>query len=172
MTRVNEATVSKSARKREHLALQALGEKLIGLPIPELETMDLDEPLFDAIVDARSMRSRGALRRQRQFIGKLMRDANAAQIESSLEACGQKDRLATAVFHSAEEWRERICNEGAPALAAFAEFTGRSDPALSNLLHEHGAAATGSGKRSVHRRLFRAIHDELTRTAREQQVRE
>jgi ribosome-associated protein len=91
MTRVNEETVSKSARKREHLALQALGEKLIEVPIAELERMGLDEALLGAIVGAKSMRARGALRRQRQFIGKLMRHADAARIESSLEAYRRRD---------------------------------------------------------------------------------
>ena len=172
MTRVNEATVSKSARKREHLALQALGEKLIELPVTELEILGLDEPLLDAIVDAKSIRSHGALRRQRQLIGKLMRNANAARIEALLQSYRKTDRLATALFHAAEEWRERICNEGDVALAAFAELTRRDQPGLSSLLREHRAATSEAGKRALRRRLFREIHGELTRTSTQEAVGE
>ena len=43
---------SKSARKREHLALQILGEQLIGLPEIQLRDMSLDESLMDAIIAA------------------------------------------------------------------------------------------------------------------------
>jgi ribosome-associated protein len=161
MTLVNDEAVSKSARKREHLAEQALGEKLIELPIPELKSMDLDERLFEAIVDAKSIRSHGALRRQRQLIGKLMRNADAERIESALEALGRRDRLAKAVFHAAEEWRERLCHEGAPALAAFAGQAGTVQPRLGQLLGEYEAAVSETGKRVIRRRLFREIHQVL-----------
>lgn len=167
MTRVNDRTASKSARKREHLLLQALGEKLIALPVSDLETMQLDESLFSAVVDAKSMRSHGALRRQRQLIGKLMRDADAARIETTLDFLGRADRAGNAVFHAAEEWRDRICAEGAPALAAFAEHRGRDTAALARMLRELEGAAGESAERRIRRRLFRAVHAELEELAKE-----
>lgn len=63
---------SKSARKREYLALQKLGEELIALRASELQSMPLDEGLLEAIVEARHIKAHGALRRQKQYIGKLM----------------------------------------------------------------------------------------------------
>lgn len=161
MTRVNDRTASKSARKREYLLLQALGEKLIELPVPDLAAMQLDERLFDAIVDAKSMRSHGALRRQRQLIGKLMRGADAERIETTLDALGRADRAANAVFHSAEHWRERLCAEGPEALAAFGRLTGRDTAALDRLLRELESAANEPARRGIRRRLFRAIHEGL-----------
>lgn len=163
MTRVNDRTASKSARKREHLLLQALGEKLIALPVSDLEGMALDASLFDAIVDAKSMRSHGALRRQRQLVGKLMRRADAERIETTLESLGRADRAANAIFHAAEEWRDRMCAEGAPALDAFAELTGSDTATLTRLLHELEGATGEAARRGVRRRLFRAIHAELER---------
>ena len=65
---------SKSALKRDQHARQALGERLIELSRERLDRMPLDDALREAIVAAASMRSRGALRRQKQLIGKLMRD--------------------------------------------------------------------------------------------------
>ena len=64
---------SKSARKREYLALQKLGEELITLKQSELDSLPLDENLLEAILEAQQIKAHGALRRQKQYIGKLMR---------------------------------------------------------------------------------------------------
>jgi ribosome-associated protein len=106
--RVSDAKPSKSARKRQHLALQELGEALIRLGRADLECMPLDDSLLEAVIHAGSIQSHSALRRQRQLIGKLMRDADAEAIRASLAALGQADRNATGLFHSAERWRDRI----------------------------------------------------------------
>ncbi len=70
---MTELKPSKSARKREYLALQKLGEELITLKLSELEALPLDEDLVEAVMEARQIKAHGALRRQKQYIGKLMR---------------------------------------------------------------------------------------------------
>ena len=57
--------------------LQELGEQLIGLQDDLLDSLALDERLCAAILEARRMKSHEALRRQKQYIGKLMRDVDA-----------------------------------------------------------------------------------------------
>ena len=69
---MDETKPSKSAQKRAYLALQKLGEELITLRETDLETVPLDEDLLEAVHEARRIRKRGALRRQKQYIGKLM----------------------------------------------------------------------------------------------------
>jgi ribosome-associated protein len=64
---------SKSQRKREMLALQALGERLVALPAARLEALALLDELRDAVLFARSLTARGARKRQLQYIGRLMR---------------------------------------------------------------------------------------------------
>ena len=70
---MTELKPSKSAKKREYLALQKLGEELITLKESELAALPLDDDLREAIHDAQQIKARGATRRQKQFIGKLMR---------------------------------------------------------------------------------------------------
>ncbi len=70
---MTETKPSKSARKREHLALQKLGEELILLKHSEFDSLTLDDDLRIAVVEARQIKAHGALRRQKQYIGKLMR---------------------------------------------------------------------------------------------------
>src|SRR5678815_3165207 len=77
---------SKSARKREADAAQDLGTRLIALKESDLAALDLPEKLFDAIMLAKRITARGGLARQRQYIGKLMRDVGHAPIESALGA--------------------------------------------------------------------------------------
>src|SRR5262245_22601007 len=71
-------TPSKSQRKRDAHALQALGVQLVALSAAQLARLDLPEPLHEAVVAAQRMRTRGARTRQMQFIGKLMRQLEPA----------------------------------------------------------------------------------------------
>ena len=50
-----------------------LGERLVTLKDTELAQLPLPEVLVEAIREARRLKHRGALHRQRQYIGKLMR---------------------------------------------------------------------------------------------------
>lgn len=81
-----ELPPSKSSRKREAHALQKLGEELVQMRAKDLERLPLPESLRDAIDEARRLTSRGALARQRQFIGKLMRDIDVEPIVTALAA--------------------------------------------------------------------------------------
>jgi ribosome-associated protein len=158
---VNDAKPSKSARKRDQLALQSLGEKLIPLELEELEQLPLDEPLLEAIVHAKSIRSRSASRRQRQLIGKLMREADAGCIQSSLDRLGQQDRLTKATFRAAEQWRDRLLAEGASALSEFSAHAGTPETNLAELLRECDAARSEQAQRGIRRRIFREVYKGL-----------
>ncbi len=76
---------SKSSRKRAAHAAQALGERLIALKETDLARLPLPENLLDAVREARRIKARGGLSRQKQYIGKLMRDLDTAAIEDALE---------------------------------------------------------------------------------------
>ena len=87
---MDDTKPSKSARKRAYLALQKLGEELISLREAELLSMPLDEDLLEAIMEARTIKAHGALRRQKQYIGKLMRHVDPEQINAELERLRRK----------------------------------------------------------------------------------
>ena len=76
---------SKSSRKRAAHAAQALGERLIALKETDLARLPLPETLLDAVREARRIKARGGLSRQKQYIGKLMRDLDTAAIEDAIE---------------------------------------------------------------------------------------
>ena len=71
-------TPSKSQRKRDAQALQALGGELLALSAAQLARLDLPEALHEAVLAVRRMRAHGARTRHLQSIGKVMR-----QLEST-----------------------------------------------------------------------------------------
>lgn len=153
---------SKSAKKREFLALQELGEQLVRLTEEQLLSMELDENLFDAVSAATQMKSRGALRRQFQLIGKLMRSVDPEPIRRALGAFQRQGKTAKDIFRRAEEWRDRIVQDGQQELIEFFDMTGTENGELSSLLNEYHAAPGDSAKHALRRKIFRLVHAELT----------
>lgn len=82
---MDDTKPSKSARKRAYLALQKLGEELVTLREADLQSIPLDEELREAVMEARGIKAHGALRRQKQYIGKLMGRVDPEPIREALE---------------------------------------------------------------------------------------
>jgi ribosome-associated protein len=152
---------SKSARKRDHLALQSLGEQLIGLPQQQLDSLKLDERLLDAVVAARSMNAHGALRRQKQLIGKLMRAVDPEPIRTAIDALGRDDRLDKRIFRESEQWRDRITGNDPAALDALFDYLGHQSPTLISELNGYCTATADKIRKEAMRRIFREIHKEI-----------
>ena len=150
---------SKSSRKRQAHAAQDLGEELIRMRDSDLDALNLPESLVDAVREARRITSRGGLARQRQYIGKLMRDIDIEPIKAFLAARNKVSAQDTDRFKRVEVWRERLLAEGAPALEDLQrwrpgidrdEWTRRVSSALAE------RARTGAGG-PASRELFRAL---------------
>lgn len=165
---------SKSELKRQAHELQRLGDALVALRPEQLKSMPLDERLRDAIELAHRIKAREGLRRQRQLIGKLMRDADADAIREALEVGSASHRAELALARAAEDWRERMIAD-ATALPAFRRrFGDHEDAALTRLVDEARAerAGTRSGGsyRSLYRKLLGAMRShEAARKAAESQ---
>jgi ribosome-associated protein len=119
MDQQEEDYVSKTKRKRGAHALQDLGEELVRLTDAQLAQLALPERLLDAVQQAQRINKFGALRRQLQYIGRLMRDFDCAPIAAQLQAWKGQSREATAYLHRLERWRERLLEDD-DALTEFA----------------------------------------------------
>ncbi|NIN40241.1 MAG: DUF615 domain-containing protein, partial [Gammaproteobacteria bacterium] len=131
---MTQSKPSKSARKRAQFELQQLGEQLIELSPEELRALPIEERLLEAVLAATKIRAHGALRRQKQLIGKLMRSCDPEPIQRALDARGAEDRRAKRVFADAERWRDRIASEGGDAIRSFCEQSGAAAQPLTELL--------------------------------------
>ena len=103
-----KAEPSKSELKRTAHAQQALGERLTGLAIRQLKTLELPKALLEAIGEFHRLpKSHLARRRQFQFIGKLMRDINQPAIEMQLQAL-EAPAPSQSKLTPAEIWAENV----------------------------------------------------------------
>jgi ribosome-associated protein len=156
---------SKSSRKRAAHAAQDLGAELIRMRDSELASLNLPESLVDAVQEARRITSRGGLARQRQYIGKLMRDVDPEPIRAFLASRNSVNARDAERFKRVEAWRERLILEGAPAL----EELERWRPGLDrdewarrvNAAREERTRTAATG--AAGRELFRALRALLDR---------
>ncbi len=112
---------SKSELKRQSQKLQDLGEELIGLPQNEFDELPLPDNLRDAVALARRITAHGGLYRQKQYIGKLMRNLDAEPIRTALELRSVRHRAETLKLRRIEVLRTQLIDsksEGLDALLA------------------------------------------------------
>ena len=104
---------SKTKAKEEVEALQDLGKRLVGVGNDRLKKLDIPESLLDAVLEAKRITSHGALRRQMQYIGKLMRDVDTDPIQEMLDELDGISNKANARFHALEKLRDRVIEDEA-----------------------------------------------------------
>lgn len=155
---------SRTRQKREAEDLQAAGERLLALPEAKLAQLPLPEALRDAVRLGRQLAQRGALRRQRQYIGRLMRELDTAELLDALARLDQQDAQETREFHAAESWRERLLTEGSAALEAFFDAHPHADRQRLRQLVQASLAELKAGNPPRQRRaLFREIRHVIER---------
>jgi len=157
-----ELPKSKSQLKREMTALQDLGKAIVELSPGDLAKIPLPDTLAAAVAEARSINSHGALRRQMQYIGRLMRNVDPEPIQQALDAIRLTGQQSTAAFHAVEQWRDRMVGEGQPALD---EFIGQHPQADRQQLRQLMLNAQREAKQNKppksSRSLFRLLRDIL-----------
>jgi ribosome-associated protein len=110
--------ISKTKLKAEADAQQALGVRLTELPKDKLLKLNLPEDVLTAILDTKKITANGAIRRHRQYLGRLMREIDTAPITEQLSRWEGKHTAENAYFHGLERWRDRLIND-ANALSEF-----------------------------------------------------
>ncbi|WP_187272213.1 ribosome biogenesis factor YjgA [Zeimonas arvi] len=151
---------SKSQRKRDAHALQALGAQLTTLRDDVLVRLPIGEALIEAVRMAREIRSHEGRRRQVQLIGKLMRDADGDAIRAALNDEGRDHRADVAVLHAAERWRERILADDRVLANWCAEFPDTRET-VEPLVLRARAELAGEGPGRAYRDLFRKLRAAL-----------
>ncbi len=102
---------SKSELKRQMLERQKLAEVLAALSSDALKTIPLDETIKTAIAETNRIKSFEAIRRHKQYLGKLMRSLDDEELESiqkRLDAIQGVSKAETAKLHFLENYRDRL----------------------------------------------------------------
>jgi ribosome-associated protein len=154
-----EPVISKTKLKAEADAAQQLGKKLVELPKDKLVKLDLSEKLFEAVLDAKRITANGGLRRQMQYLGRLMREVDTTPITEQLDRWEGKNNEENARFHGLERWRERLLTD-TDAVSAFVEAYPSTDvqrmrTLIRNAQKEHLANKPPKSSRE----LFKMLRD-------------
>ena len=154
---MQEQFVSKTRRKQEMLALQALGVALVALPDAQRAQLALPEALAQAVHDAKRFSSHEARRRQMQFIGRLMRDLDPAPIRAQLDALEGRSAAASAQHRRLEQWRARLVGDDSALTAFAAEHPGVDLQALRALIRNSRKEQMEARPPRAFRELFRFL---------------
>ena len=149
--------VSKTKKKRQVEELQELGAALVALAPAQLAAIGLPEALLAAVRDAQNITSHEARRRQRQYIGKLMRGVDAEPVRAALAGISGQSAAARARQKRLELWRERLIADDA-ALTEFAsEHAGADLQALRALIRNARREIAENRPPRAQRELFRFL---------------
>lgn len=155
--------ISKTRRKRQMQELQEVGAALTRLPAHELSRIELPAGLREAVEACRAMTRHEAIRRQLQYIGRLMRELDAGPIVAQLEAMHAPSRRETALFHRAERWRGDFLADP----AAVERFAGQFPGADPRRLRELAAAAREEREAERAPRRYRELFQAISAVLRE-----
>ena len=160
-----ELEPSRTRRKLDDLALQELGEALVDVPAAKLAELDLPERLSDAIVQARGISKFGALRRQMQYIGRLMREEGDTEtIRARLDAWNGVSVKETARLHLIERWRLKLLDDDKGLDALIADYPRADIQRLRTLIRNTKREKETEKPPKSFRELFQVLRETLTLT--------
>jgi ribosome-associated protein len=150
--------ISKTQRKRQMTELQAMGKELVALSGEQLARLELPEALLEAVVECQRFTRHEAIRRQLQFIGRVMRNLDAAPIREQLAALKAPSRRQTAAFHVAERWRDELLADPEAVQRFVLDFP-LADPLRLRELAGKAREAKGDARSTrAFRELFHAVN--------------
>lgn len=120
---------SRTDIKKAAQAITDLGEQLSEMTENEIKKLELPQSLADALLLLKRMDRGPALKRQKLFIGRYLRQDEPliVEIKEKLAEIESKKKQQNAHFHKLEKWRDRLVEEGDSALVEFLEFYPQAD---------------------------------------------
>jgi ribosome-associated protein len=156
---------SRSQMRREALDVLKLAQALTALSDTQLSHVPLDEDVLLEIRRARAVTQQIARKRQIQYLAKQLRrldDAELEPIRARLDNDRQQARLETAALHHAEQWRDRLIDEGDEALSEWlGVHPGADRQHLRQLARQAKIEREQNRPPHAQRELFRALREAL-----------
>jgi ribosome-associated protein len=159
-----ELIKSKTQLKNESLALQKIGLTLVELGAAALAKVPLDEELSDAVLLARRInKKKDGYRRQLQFIGKLLRARDTADIERALAEIESSHLKANQAFHKLEDTRDQLIKVGDDAINALLNQHSDLDrQKLRQLVRQANKQQQENKPAKASRELFQYLKEHMT----------
>lgn len=110
---------SRTQIKKAALAVTDLGEQISQMTENEIKKLQLPADFTNAVLMLKTMDKGPALKRQRMFIGKMLRQNEPLiiEIKAKFAEIEAKRKQQNAHFHQLEKWRDRLLQDGDEALS-------------------------------------------------------
>jgi ribosome-associated protein len=161
-----EEPTSKTQLKAEADEQQALGVRLTELPKDKLLKLDLPDTVLTAVLDTKKITANGAIRRHRQYLGRLMREIDNAPILEQLARWDGKHTAENAYFHGLERWRDRMIADS-NVLAEFIALYPQTDIQQLRTLVRNAQKELAAGKPPKSSREIFKLLREVTQASQE-----
>lgn len=149
--------VSKTRMKKQMNELQDLGMELTKLSNDTLKKIGLPPELYEAVCMHKKITSNGALKRQTQYIGRLMREVDAVPIRAFLAQLKGENAAHNAFLQRVEQMRSRLITDD-NALTEFVAAYPHADVGSLHTLIRNTRKEQEAGKPPKH---FRTLYQEI-----------
>ena len=151
---------SKSQLKRDSHHMVDVGEEILKLSSEDIRSLQLPDELDAAIATALKIKSRSGLKRQRLYIGKLLRSMDSEAIEVQLRKIQHRHDTNTAQFKRLEKWRDSLVDNDKQTLNDVIEHFPDIDRQHINQLIRAAHQEKQRGKPpAASRKLFKYLRD-------------
>ena len=151
---------SKSQVKRECQHLLDMGEEILKLKTEDRHSLNLPEDIEEAITTALKIKSRSGLKRQRQYIGKLLRSLDNEAIEARLKKIQHQHDTNTAQFKRLEKWRDNLIDNNKETLnEVITRFPEIDRQHINQLIRAANQEQQRNKPPAAARKLFKYLHE-------------
>ena len=148
---------SKTRLKQESHDLQKLGQDLADLSDAALAAIDMPESLRDALAEYRRTKSHEGRRRQLQYVGKLMRSADADVLREAVAAATLGSAQNALALHQVERWRAELIADEEAMTRWMAEHPETDTQQLRSLVRAARRDAAGLAPEARQPKSFREL---------------
>jgi len=153
---------SKSELKRQMTERQKLAEVLAALSSDALKTIPMDEAIKAAIAETNKIKSFEAIRRHKQYLGKLMRFLDETELEAiqkRLDAIQGVSKAETAKLHFLEGYRDRLIADDAAFTKLIEQFPEMDIQNMRTLIRNARREKEQNKPPKAYREIFRCLKE-------------
>ncbi|AWW50194.1 ribosome biogenesis factor YjgA [Polynucleobacter paneuropaeus] len=153
---------SKSELKRQMTERQKLAEVLAALSSDALQSIPMDETIKDAIAETPKIKSFEGIRRHKQYLGKLMRFLDEAELEAiqkRLDAIQGVSKAETAKLHMLENYRDRLLADDNALTKLIEQFPDMDIQNMRTLIRNARKERESNKPPKSYREIFQALKD-------------
>ncbi|MDR9497673.1 MAG: ribosome biogenesis factor YjgA [Hydrogenovibrio sp.] len=157
-----EAFESRTDIKKAAQAVTDLGLQLAELSPDRLKRFQLPDEVHNAVLELKKLKKGPAIKRQRQFVGKLLRQNEdlLPAIKQRFMEMEQSAKRQNAQLHKLELWRDRLVAEGDAALSELIEKAPQLDRShLRQLIRNAQREASAEKPPKASRQIFQYLKE-------------